>query len=223
MHIGAVAQIGRAPESHSGGHGFESRRLHKFFSLCFVLPFDYFLKNLLSNPLQVVLDKIKKEIIDSLNSLLRYAIVMTGNEEDAKDLTQETCYRALKNIHLLNENSNVKAWLFTIMRNIWINQKKRSRTLSIQLDEAIENVSDDWNINAEELLINNEMRQALMKALNSLPEVYKEILILRYFEDFSYAEISQILECPLGTVMSRLNRAREKLKETLIKIYEQEK
>ncbi len=168
-------------------------------------------------------DKVKKEIIDSLNSLLRYAIVITGNEEDAKDLVQETCYRALKNIHLLNENSNVKAWLFTIMRNIWINQRKRSQTLSIQFDEAIENVSDEWNINAEELLINNEMRQALMKALNSLPEVYKEILILRYFEDFSYAEISEILGCPLGTVMSRLNRAREKLKETLIKIYEREK
>ncbi len=170
-----------------------------------------------------MLDKVKKGIIDSLNSLLRYAIVITGNEEDAKDLTQETCYRALKNIHLLNENSNVKAWLFTIMRNIWINQKKRSQTLSIQLDEAVENVSDEWNINAEELLINNEMRQALMKALNSLPEVYKEILILRYFEDFSYAEISEILGCPLGTVMSRLNRSREKLKETLIKIYEREK
>jgi RNA polymerase sigma-70 factor (ECF subfamily) len=170
-----------------------------------------------------VFEEIKKEIIESLNSLLRYAIAMTGNEENAKDLVQETCYRALKNIHLLNENSNVKAWLFTIMRNIWINQKKRSQILPIQHDETIENVSDDWNINPEELLINNEMRQALMKALNSLPEVYKEILILRYFEDFSYAEISQILECPLGTVMSRLNRAREKLKETLIKIYEREK
>lgn len=165
-------------------------------------------------------DKVKKEIIASINSLLRYAIVVTGNEEDAKDLVQETCYKALENIHLLNENSNVRAWLFTIMRNIWINQKKRNKISPIQFDEAIENVSDEWNINAEELLISNEMRQALLKALNSLPEVYKEILVLRYFEDLSYNEISEILGCPLGTVMSRLNRAREKLKEILIKIYE---
>jgi len=168
-----------------------------------------------------MLEKIKKEIINSIDSLLRYAIIMTGNEEDAKDLVQETCYRALKNIHLLDENSNVRAWLFTIMRNIWINQKKRNQISPIQLDEAIENAGDDWNINAEELLINNEMRQMLMKALNNLPEVYKEILILRYFEDFSYSEIAKILGCPLGTVMSRLNRAREKLKEIFMKIYEE--
>ncbi len=167
-----------------------------------------------------MLEKIKKEIINSIDSLLRYAVIMTGDEDDAKDLVQETCYRALKNINTLDENSNVKAWLFTIMRNIWINQKKREQISPVKLDEAIENVSDEWNINAEELLINNEMRQALMKALNSLPETYKEILILRYFEDFSYSEISKILGCPLGTVMSRLNRAREKLKEIFVKIYE---
>lgn len=165
-------------------------------------------------------DKVKKEITASINSLLRYAIVVTGNEEDAKDLVQETCYKAFENIHLLNENSNVRAWLFTIMRNIWINQKKRNKISPIQFDEAIENVSDEWNINPEELLISNEMRQTLLKALNSLPEIYKEILVLRYFEDLSYNEISEILGCPLGTVMSRLNRARERLKEILIKIYE---
>jgi RNA polymerase sigma-70 factor (ECF subfamily) len=167
-----------------------------------------------------VSEKIKKEIINAIDLLLRYAIIMTGNEEDAKDLTQETCYRALKNIHLLDENSNVKAWLFTIMRNIWINQKKRSQISPVQLEETLENVSDEWNINAEELLINNEMRRTLMTALNKLPDVYREILILRYFEDFSYSEISKILGCPLGTVMSRLNRAKEKLKEIFTKIYE---
>ena len=64
------------------------------------------------------------------------------------------------------------------------------------------------------------MRQALLKALENLPDVYREILILRYFEDFSYSEISKILGCPLETVMSRLNRAREKLKENFVKIYE---
>lgn len=165
-------------------------------------------------------EKIKKEIINSIDSLLRYAYTMTGNEEDAKDLVQETCYKALKNIDSLDENSNVKAWLFTIMRNLWLNQRKRNLTLPIYLDETIENISDEWNINPEELLINNEMRQLLMKALNDLPDAYKEILILRYFEDFSYNEISKILNCPLGTVMSRLNRAREKLKEVFLKIYE---
>ncbi|MEN3037873.1 MAG: sigma-70 family RNA polymerase sigma factor [Candidatus Kryptonium sp.] len=165
-------------------------------------------------------EKIKKEIIDSIDSLLRYAIVMVGNEEDAKDLVQETCYKALKNMSSLDENSNVKAWLFTIMRNLWINQRKRSQISPVQLDETIEDVSDEWNINPEELLINNEVRQILMKALNELPDAYREILVLRYFEDFSYNEISKILNCPVGTVMSRLNRAREKLKETFLKIYE---
>lgn len=165
-------------------------------------------------------EKIKKDIINSIDSLLRYAYTMTGNEEDAKDLVQETCYKALKNMDSLDENSNVKAWLFTIMRNLWLNQRKRNLISPIYLDETIENVSDEWNINPEELLINNETRQLLMKALNDLPDAYKEILILRYFEDFSYSEISKILDCPLGTVMSRLNRAREKLKETFLKIYE---
>ncbi|CUT07185.1 RNA polymerase sigma-70 factor, ECF subfamily [Candidatus Kryptonium thompsonii] len=165
-------------------------------------------------------EKIKKEIINSIDSLLRYALAMTGNEEDAKDLVQETCYKALKNMDSLDENSNVKAWLFTIMRNLWLNQRKRNLISPIHLDETIENVSDEWNINPEELLINNETRQLLTKALNDLPNAYKEILILRYFEDFSYSEISKILDCPLGTVMSRLNRAREKLKEAFLKIYE---
>ncbi|CUS96272.1 RNA polymerase sigma factor [Candidatus Kryptobacter tengchongensis] len=165
-------------------------------------------------------DKIKKEIINSIDSLLRYAVVITGNEEDAKDLVQETCYKALKSINSLDENSNVKAWLFTIMRNLWINQRKRNQISPVYLEETIENVGDEWNINPEELLINNEMRQLLLKALNDLPKAYKEILILRYFEDFSYNEISKILDCPLGTVMSRLNRAREKLKEVFLKIYE---
>ena len=72
-------------------------------------------------------EKAKKEIIDALDSLLRYALIMTGNEEDAKDLVQETCYRALMNLNMLDENSNVRAWLFTIMRNIWLNQKKRQQ------------------------------------------------------------------------------------------------
>ncbi|CUT02453.1 RNA polymerase sigma factor [Candidatus Kryptobacter tengchongensis] len=156
----------------------------------------------------------------SIDSLLRYAVVITGNEEDAKDLVQETCYKALKSINSLDENSNVKAWLFTIMRNLWINQRKRNQISPVYLEETIENVGDEWNINPEELLINNEMRQLLLKALNDLPEAYKEILILRYFEDFSYNEISKILDCPLGTVMSKLNRAREKLKEVFLKIYE---
>jgi RNA polymerase sigma-70 factor (ECF subfamily) len=168
----------------------------------------------------LVSEKAKKEIIDALDSLLRYALIMTGNEEDAKDLVQETCYRALKNLNTLDENSNVRAWLFTIMRNIWLNQKKRQQISPIQVGDAIENKSDDLNINSEELLINNEMRQALLKALENLPDVYREILILRYFEDFSYSEISKILGCPLGTVMSRLNRAKEKLKENFVKIYE---
>ncbi|MCS7229918.1 MAG: sigma-70 family RNA polymerase sigma factor [Candidatus Kryptonium sp.] len=167
-----------------------------------------------------MIEKIKKEIINSIDSLLRYAIVMVGNEEDAKDLVQETCYKALKNMNSLDENSNVKAWLFTIMRNLWINQRKRSQISPVQLDETIEDVCDEWNINPEELLINNEVRQILMRALNELPDAYREILVLRYFEDFSYNEISKILNCPVGTVMSRLNRAREKLKETFLKIYE---
>ena len=75
-----------------------------------------------------MLEKLKKEIIDTLDSLLRYALLVTGNEEEAKDLVQETCYRALKNLNSLDETSNVKAWLFTIMRNIWLNQKKRNLT-----------------------------------------------------------------------------------------------
>jgi RNA polymerase sigma-70 factor (ECF subfamily) len=146
-------------------------------------------------------------------------MVLSRNSAEAEDLIQETCLRALRAIDGLRAEGSVKSWLFTILRNIWLNQMRQRRTAPepIELD-ADENGSsapaDPAQDPHHDYVINSE-REQVRVAIKQLPVEFREIIILREYEELSYQEIAALLNCPPGTVMSRLARARSKLRDLL--------
>ena len=143
------------------------------------------------------------------------ALLFTGNSEDALDLSQEAFYRAYKALKSFQPGKNFYTWLYQILRNICINHYHRVRKRVIPIGEIEEKsghvfvIPDDAR--PDELFEEHESRELVWKALNKLPEKDREILILKEFNDFSYKEISEILNIPIGSVMSRLFYARKKL------------
>jgi RNA polymerase sigma-70 factor (ECF subfamily) len=157
--------------------------------------------------------------IEHIDGLFGYALVLTRNRASAEDLVQETYVRALKAGDRLHENSNVKAWLFTILRNIWLNElrKRRSSPVFLTIDDKeipAESLAGS-EPGAHEVLESNENVQSVQAAIRSLPLSFREVILMREFENLSYQEMANVLGCPTGTVMSRLGRARAKLRELL--------
>ena len=154
-----------------------------------------------------------------LDSLYRYALVLTRNQAEAEDLVQETYVRAIGAAGRLQVDSNIRAWLFTILRNLRLNAVRKLRTdpklLKDQedgylLDGLVGNMPDAHN-----LLEQQQDAELVRSAIRKLPSEFQEVLILREFEELSYQEIASVLHCPMGTVMSRLGRARAKLRRVL--------
>ena len=138
--------------------------------------------------------------------LRRYARALTGDRNAADDLVQDTLERALSRLHLWRQGSDLRAWLFTIMHNIYVNQtRSRIRHPHEALDEsaaeALHDREPDWA----------ELRD-IDDALARLPADQRAVLLLVGLEQFTYGEAAQVLEVPLGTVMSRLSRGRERLR-----------
>lgn len=138
--------------------------------------------------------------------LRRYARALTGDRNAADDLVQDTVERALSRLHLWRQGSDLRAWLFTIMHNIYVNQtRSRIRHPHEALDEsaaeALHGREPDWA----------ELRD-IDDALSRLPGDQRAVLLLVGLEQFTYEEAAQVLEVPLGTVMSRLSRGRERLR-----------
>jgi RNA polymerase sigma-70 factor, ECF subfamily len=159
------------------------------------------------------------DLLHFLDGLYGYAMAITRNRTDAEDLVQETYLRAIPRIGTLRAESNVKSWLFTILRNIHLNQlrKKRAapRVLEIDADENTANVVVENSKDPLARYVSKTEREWVMDAVQKLPLEFREIVILREYEDLSYQEIAGILDCPVGTVMSRLARARSKLRTLL--------
>jgi RNA polymerase sigma-70 factor (ECF subfamily) len=156
------------------------------------------------------------EYVDGLYS---YALVLSRNRTEAEDLVQETCLRALRAMERLRPDSNVKSWLFTILRNIWFNQLRQRRTapeiVELDLDETGPNKAADTAKDPLATYVSNIEREQVRTAIQQLSIEFREIILLREYEELSYQEIAAVLECPLGTVMSRLARARSKLRDLL--------
>jgi RNA polymerase sigma-70 factor (ECF subfamily) len=153
--------------------------------------------------------------LEHTDGLFTYAMALTRNFFEAEDLVQETYVRAIGAMGRLREHGNVKAWLYTILRNIRLNQirQRRTRPKLVELD-AYENAADlviDSARDPHALYVNKVEKQRVQVALHQLSEEYREIIVLREYADLSYQEIATLLNCPLGTVMSRLARARSKL------------
>ncbi|MBN8571774.1 MAG: sigma-70 family RNA polymerase sigma factor [Ignavibacteria bacterium] len=156
-----------------------------------------------------------------INFLFRY----TGSREEAEDLAQDTFLKLYKSKHLYKEIAKFSTWFYTIAINIAkTNLRKKKNYSSISISDFDPDGEKDFDLKAD-VLSPEETAQAgienefIQQAINSLDDKFKEVIILRDIQDMDYEEIAEIMKLPLGTVKSRINRGREKLKELLQDIY----
>src|SRR5205809_1440289 len=154
-------------------------------------------------------------LINNADFLKPFANNLTKDSETAKDLFQETLYKALANQEKYNVGTNIKAWLYTIMRNIFINDYRRRAKQNTVLDNSV----NEFLINSNQLSIANAAESNLkmkeiMQAVYKLPDIFRHPFML-YFDGYRYNEIAGILKEPLGTIKSRIHFARKLLKEQL--------
>jgi RNA polymerase sigma-70 factor, ECF subfamily len=157
--------------------------------------------------------------LEQIDALYGYALTLTRNRNEAEDLVQETYLRAVRAATQLAPDSNLKSWLFVILRNAWLNQLRHARSgpafVELETEEAAQNFPDCGGVDPYVLYLRKLEREEIHKAIDSLPTLHREIVLLRDIEGFSYQEIATLLGCPAGTVMSRLGRARKKLRQIL--------
>jgi RNA polymerase sigma-70 factor, ECF subfamily len=160
-------------------------------------------------------------VLENLDGLYGYAMVLTRNHAEAEDLVQETFVRAIQAMGRLRTGSNVKGWLFTILRNVWLNLLRKSRNgpQMVEIgdgdgDGVADSVAEPAK-NSHDLYVSKVEAQEVRAAIQELSVEFREIIVLREYEDLSYQEIASVLDCPVGTVMSRLGRARAKLRALL--------
>jgi RNA polymerase sigma-70 factor (ECF subfamily) len=162
------------------------------------------------------------DLREYLDGLYSYGLVLSRNQAEAEDLVQETCLRALRAMERLRPDSNVKSWLFTILRNIWLNQLRQRKTVpdivELDSDEHGANRAVDSSKDPHAAYVSDLEREQVRHAIEQLPLESREIILLREYEELSYEEIAAMLQCPVGTVMSRLARARSKLRDQLVAI-----
>jgi RNA polymerase sigma-70 factor (ECF subfamily) len=157
--------------------------------------------------------------IDFLDGLYSYALVLTRNHAEAEDLVQETYVRAMQAMGRLRAGSNIKGWLFTILKNIWLNQLRKRRNapqvVEIEVGDGVANSVVEPSKDSHDLYVSKVETEQVRTAIQELSVEFREVILLRECEDLSYLEIASVLDCPVGTVMSRLGRARAKLRAAL--------
>jgi RNA polymerase sigma-70 factor (ECF subfamily) len=164
-------------------------------------------------------DKTTSAGIEHIDGLYGYALVLTQNRTDAEDLVQEAYVRAIRAMGHLRDDSNVKGWLFTILRNVWLNElrqrRKASESVDVEADKRTSSLIDENVESPHDAYVGKLERRHVRAAIQKLPQEAREVILLREWEQLSYQEIATVLDCPVGTVMSRLARARSKLRDLL--------
>lgn len=164
--------------------------------------------------------------LEHIDSLFNFGMRMTGNREAAEDLVQETYLKVHRFSHTFKEGSNLKAWLFKILRNTFINtfRKKIKEPKSIHYDEVedfylfnkIRNNKEESNdLSENKDSVYEFFEDEVKNAVSNLPLAFREVVLYSDIEELSYEEISEIVGCPIGTVKSRLFRARKLLQKSL--------
>ena len=167
-------------------------------------------------------DEFIKEAMPHESALYNYALKIAGNSDDAQDLVQETYYKAYRHFDKFQSGTNSKAWMFMILKNSFINDYRKSKREPFKLDyEQIqnfyENVKSDRSItnNLDKEYYNSLLDDELTEAIDILPAKMREVFLLCDLEGYSYEETAELVGCPIGTVRSRLHRARHILQEKL--------
>jgi len=154
-------------------------------------------------------------LLNNADYLKPFAFTLTRDNETAKDLMQETLFRALANKEKYNVGTNIKAWMYTIMRNIFINDYRKKSRQNTMFDST----PNDFLLNHNQTAVANAAEVSLklkdiQAAVHELPEIFKHPFVL-YFEGYKYNEIATLLNEPLGTIKSRIHFARKLLKEQM--------
>jgi RNA polymerase sigma-70 factor (ECF subfamily) len=149
------------------------------------------------------------------NQLRGFAFNYTKNWDDAEDLIQDTLYKALRYKDYFQEGTNFKGWLFTIMRNIFINGYKRKKLQQNLLEESAHNVMINGSKLKEDTISSTLNHQEILKAVNTLSDDYRKPFQM-FVDGFHYDEIAEEMGIPMGTVKSRIFHARQKLSKMLV-------
>ena len=164
----------------------------------------------------------EKEFFPHMDALYNFAYHLTYEEESANDLVQETFLKAYRFIKSYQKGTNAKAWLFKILKNAFINEyrKKTKQPTKVDFEDIVShhNAEHDkfsGSVDLREEIFQKMLGDEVSKALNALPADFKTVILLCDIEGFTYDEISKIVDIPIGTVRSRLHRARNMLKDQL--------
>ena len=152
------------------------------------------------------------------DSLYNFARWLTHDAEEAEDLVQETYRKALKGFHSFQPGTNFRAWMFRILRNTFLTSRtglKSGMTVSLDSEEG-EFALPATSETPETLLLQRSNQQMVQDAIEELPVIYREIILLCDVEEMAYQEIAETISIPIGTVMSRLSRARNALRKGLM-------
>jgi RNA polymerase sigma-70 factor (ECF subfamily) len=149
--------------------------------------------------------------------LYNFAHWLTQDREEAEDLVQETYAKALKGFPSFQSGTNFRAWIYQILRNTFLTSRTGLKvTATVPLDlEGDQEILPTTRDTPESIFLERSNRQLVQQALGKLPVPYREVLLLCEFEEMSYQEISALLSVPMGTVMSRLSRARRALRTSV--------
>jgi RNA polymerase sigma-70 factor (ECF subfamily) len=161
-------------------------------------------------------ESVALSLIDRLYST---ALRLTRQPADAEDLVQETYLRAFRAVRQFRPGTNLRAWLFTILHNTFLNQRRDQGRSPVDTDsDVVERAGDraDDAETPEDVLIRETLDAELQAALDALPEAFREAVWLRDVEQFAYDEIARIVGVPMGTVMSRISRGRRLLHDRLV-------
>ena len=169
--------------------------------------------------------RFQDDALPLLDSLYGAALRMTRNPADAEDLVQETMLRAYRAFESFEPGTNLKAWLFRILTNAYINtyRKKQREPQKVSADEIgdfdlyqeLKSSDPQFQETPESIVLDSLVDSDILEAIEELPEQFRLAVMLSDVEDFSYAEMAEIMDVPMGTVMSRLHRGRKALQKRL--------
>lgn len=182
----------------------------------------------MNNPLEIKKKRdelFEREFLPLIDALYNFAYHLTYNEEDSNDLVQETYLKAYRFIDSYEQGTNAKAWLFKILKNAFINEyrKKSKQPVKVDYEDIVTyQDSEDLGGTVGKVDLRQEIFQGMIgdevtRAINSLPVDFRTVILLCDIEGFTYEEIAKIIDIPIGTVRSRLHRAREMMKAMLMK------